>query len=218
MDISSVLFTIAEYTGVIAAAISGASVAIACRLDFFGVITLSGVTALGGGCMRDILMGDLPPKMFTSYGYLLCAAVVAVIMFTIAYAMRGRGIELHGKFGRALNLIDAIGLGAFAAAGTGMAMFKGYSDNMFMCVFLGMITGVGGGILRDIMINGIPAVLVKDVYAVAAIAGSIAYYLTERYLPLPHAPTFCCIILTVAIRLLAYHRSWNLPRIRLSGQ
>ena len=214
MILTDLLMRFAEIVGTIAFAISGATVAVRCRLDLFGVLFLGGVTALGGGTIRDLLMGCVPPRMFTSYEYLLIAAMTSFVVFTISYFLRGREPKSPETMGNVLNVIDALGLGAFVVTGTRLPMLGGYENNVFMCVFLGMTTGVGGGVLRDLMIRDIPAVLRKDVYAVAAIIGSLVYYLCERYLDLSGLPTVACIGVTVALRMLASRYRWNLPRIK----
>ena len=153
--------------------------------------------------------------MFSSFEYLLIAAITSFVVFTLAYFARGKEWKRPSALGEMLNVIDALGLGAFAVAGTQMPMLGGYADNPFMCVFLGMTTGVGGGILRDLMIRDIPAVLRKDVYAVAAIIGSAVYYLLARCMGANSGvPTLAGIAVTVAIRVLASRYRWNLPRIR----
>ena len=165
MEFTNLLMRFSEIVGTVAFAISGAMVAVRYRLDLFGVLLLGGVTALGGGTLRDLLMGSVPPRMFSSFEYLLIAAITSFVVFTLAYFARGKEWKRPSALGEMLNVIDALGLGAFAVAGTQMPMLGGYADNPFMCVFLGMTTGVGGGILRDLMIRDIPAVLRKDVYA-----------------------------------------------------
>lgn len=112
-----------------------------------------------------------------------------------------------------LNFIDALGLGSFVATGTNLPMVNGYAGNAFMCIFLGTVTGVGGGIFRDMMTHDIPVVLRKHIYAVAAIAGSIVYYVLARYLTSYRVAAVACITVTVVLRLLATRYNWNLPRI-----
>lgn len=215
MEFTNLLMRFSEIVGTVAFAISGAMVAVRYRLDLFGVLLLGGVTALGGGTLRDLLMGSVPPRMFSSFEYLLIAAITSFVVFTLAYFARGKEWKRPSALGEMLNVIDALGLGAFAVAGTQMPMLGGYTDNPFMCVFLGMTTGVGGGILRDLMIRDIPAVLRKDVYAVAAIIGSAVYYLLARCMGANSGvPTLAGIAVTVAIRVLASRYRWNLPRIR----
>lgn len=214
MTFVDMLMTFSEIVGTIAFAVSGATVAIRYRLDLFGVLMLGGFTALGGGTIRDLLMGHTPPRMFTSYSYLLLAEITAFVTFTISYFMRGYEMKKPERLWNLLNVIDALGLGAFVVTGTHLPMEEGFANNMFMCVFLGMTTGVGGGILRDLMIHDIPVVLRKDIYAVAAIAGSVCYYLVARFIGQETVATLLCVCVTVVIRLLASAYRWNLPRIK----
>ena len=214
MNFVDIVVYIADFVGTIAFAISGATVAIRYRMDLFGVLMLAGLTSLGGGTMRDVLLGQTPPRMFTSYLYLLIAAITAFITFTISYFYRGYELKNPERFHNFLNFIDAFGLGSFVVTGTSLPMISGYADNIFMCVFLGMTTGIGGGVLRDMMTKDIPAVLRKHVYAVAAIAGSLCYYLMVRYIPGSEpVATIICVVVTVTLRMLASAYRWNLPRI-----
>ena len=116
---------------------------------------------------------------------------------------------------RVISWLDAVGLGIFGVVGVETAIGMGHSDNMFLCVFMGMITAVGGGILRDIFTRMIPAVLRKRIYAVASIIGCIVYYLLRHMdIPLSIAMLIGMLVATV-IRLCASHYNWNLPRIHL---
>lgn len=219
MVFSEILMKFSEIVGTIAFAISGASLGVRCRLDLFGVLMLGGVTALGGGTMRDVLMGRVPPSMFTSYEFLLIAAISSFAVFTVSYFMRGYEFKNQSTVGNMLNVIDALGLGAFVVTGTSLPMSAGYENNPFMCVFLGVMTGVGGGVLRDLMIRDIPAVLRKHIYAVAAMVGSIVYYVSLRLFRYYGAadygiPTILTIAVTVALRIFAARYRWNLPRIK----
>ena len=219
MAFSEILMTFSEVVGTVAFAISGASLGVKYRLDIFGVLLLGGVTSLGGGTVRDVLMGRIPPSMFTSYEYLLIAAVTSFAVFAVAYFMRGYEFKSQETVSNMLNIIDALGLGAFVVTGTSLPMSAGYADNPFMCVFMGVLTGVGGGVLRDLMARDIPAVLRKHVYAVAAMAGSILYYcavLIFNHLGVESfgIPTILCIVVTVTMRIFARKYRWNLPRIK----
>ena len=214
MAFSDILMTFSEIVGTVAFAISGATLGVRYRLDLFGVLLLGGVTALGGGTIRDLLLGCVPPRMFASHEYLLIAAITSFVVFTVAYFMRGYEFKSPETLGNLLNFIDALGLGAFVVTGTNLPMTQGHADNVFMCVFMGVTTGVGGGVLRDLMIRDIPAVLRKDIYAVAAMIGSLCYYYCTKYLNVYGIPTIACIGVTVVIRVCAARYRWNLPRIK----
>ena len=214
MNFVDILVYVADFVGTIAFAFSGATVAIRYRMDLFGVLILAGFTSLGGGTVRDLLLGQTPPRMFSSYLYLLIAGVTAFVTFTVSYFARGYEMKNPDRLYNFINFIDALGLGSFVVTGTSLPMTSGYADNVFMCVFLGMTTGIGGGVMRDLMTRDIPVVLRKDVYAVAAIAGSLSYYLLVRFIPGSEpVATVVCVVVTVTLRMLATAYRWNLPRI-----
>ena len=204
-------FTFAEVIGTIAFALSGALKAIQKKLDIFGVCVLAVFTALGGGVVRDLLLGLTPPRMFYSEAYLLTALAVALIAFLVV-----RWFHLATDFGlwwdRVFNVCDALGLGIFAVIGTQAAMQAGFGSKIILCLSTGMITGVGGGVLRDMMCVEIPSILRKHIYAVAALAGSLLYYVLVFFsLPVPFS-TLVAVAVTVTLRILARHYQWNLPK------
>ena len=200
-----------EWVGTVAFAVSGSLKGVQKNLDLFGILLLSVVTAMGGGTLRDVLLGRFPPQMFFSGWYLLACAVVTVVIFLVARAFHR--VPNFGNWGDvAFNCCDAVGLGVFVIIGVQAAVSTGNESNVFLCAFMGTVTGVGGGVLRDIMCGEIPAVLRKHVYAVAAIAGSLLYYYSEQLLHSPAAAAALGIGCTVLIRILASHFRWNLPR------
>ena len=215
MSFVDILVYVADFVGTVAFAFSGATVAIRYRMDLFGVLILAGFTSLGGGTIRDVLLGQTPPRMFSSFSYLLIAGITAFATFTVSYFARGYEMKNPERLWNFVNFIDALGLGSFVVTGTSLPMTSGYADNVFMCVFLGMTTGIGGGVLRDLMTRDIPVVLRKDVYAVAAIVGSLTYYLIVRFIPGSEpVATVLCVVVTVTMRMLATAYRWNLPRIK----
>jgi len=219
MPISQLVLAAAELIGTVAFAMSGAMVAIDCGLDLFGVLFLGVVTALGGGTIRDILLGIHPPGMFYNYQYVLLAAVVAAMMFITVFVGRNHYMRGRKQLDRILNLFDALGLGVFAVIGTQAGIDNAHGGNAFFCVFLGMTTGVGGGILRDLLAGQKPYVFVKHIYAVAAIAGALLYYSLVWWLALsPSIAVFPAILLVLVIRVLASRFQWNLPKITLPGK
>ena len=150
-----------ELIGAAAFAVSGAMVAIEKKADIFGVLFLAVTTALGGGVIRDVLIGRIPPVMFVSYWYLLISVVAALAVFIDAY-LRSEKYKLHlDKLDAVNNVFDAIGLAVFTVSGMNAAM--PVSDNVILVLFVGMCTGVGGGMLRDVMTNTMPKVLRKRV-------------------------------------------------------
>ena len=195
----SVLF-IMELIGTAAFSCSGAMVAIKKNLDLLGIVVLGVITAVGGGMIRDVLLGIHPPTLFLKPVYVTVAVIAAIIIFLL---MRSKNISRFlltaEYYDWTMNLLDAIGLGAF----------------QFLTIFLCVITGVGGGLLRDMMACEVPAILRKHVYACASIAGAVFYaYIGNRI-----SQDMALILsasLVVVIRLLARHYKWNLPKCNMN--
>lgn len=202
-----------ELIGAAAFAVSGAMVAIEKKADIFGVLFLAVTTALGGGVIRDVLIGRIPPVMFVSYWYLLISVVAALAVFIDAY-LRSEKYKLHlDKLDAVNNVFDAIGLAVFTVSGMNAAM--PVSDNVILVLFVGMCTGVGGGMLRDVMTNTMPKVLRKRVYAVASLIGGGLYYVMH-VLDINQLLSVCCGMLVIfALRLFATIYKWNLPSVKL---
>lgn len=201
-----------EIIGAAAFAVSGAMAALEHDADIFGVIFLAVVTALGGGVIRDLLLGVTPPKMFVSYVYLAVAALAALVVFADAYIRREKYRKHRDKLDSINNMFDAVGLAVFTVSGMNTAMQQ--SDNVLLILVLGMSTGVGGGMLRDMMINKMPKVLRKRVYAVASLLGGGVYY---GLFALGVHETIAAVsgmALIIALRVLATVYKWNLPAIR----
>jgi uncharacterized membrane protein YeiH len=194
---------IADLAGTFVFAIEGALTALAAGLDPVGIVVLAFLTALGGGVIRDLLIGAAPPAAITDWRY-------SVIVLAAAGAAWS-GHALIATMPPALLVgLDAAGLALFAIAGTEKALDRGI--NPLVAIFLGAVSGVGGGTLRDIVINEVPRVLRVDIYATAALlaAGIIA---AGRALGLPPRPVailagLACFALRIAA--VAYH--WQLPR------
>lgn len=202
-----------EIIGTIAFAISGAIVAVKKNMDIFGVIVLGVTTAVGGGMIRDILLGATPPAMFLNSSYVIVAVITSLLVFLFMYFLRAKFDRYSKKLDQCLNLFDSIGLGVFVVAGVNTAAQHGYGDLAFLSIFVGVLTGIGGGILRDILAGRIPVVLHKRVYAVAAIVGAMLYYYTSIPLGDNLAMLFG-LFATLLIRMLATYFCWNLPRIQ----
>lgn len=205
-----------EMVGVAAFAVSGVMVAVARELDLLGALVLGAITSVGGGVIRDILLGVLPPAMFVDPRYVIAAVGVSLVTFVVALCLGDRFLQRIERLGPLINALDAVGLGIFVTVGVDAAVRAGYGDNAFLAVFVGTMTGVGGGILRDQLVGRVPMVLQKHVYVLAAIAGAIAYYVMLRLDLL--RPVALCLssAIVVVIRLLAAHYRWNLPHIRRS--
>ena len=204
-------FLVCEWLGTAAFAISGAMVAIDTGMDLFGVIFLAMITALGGGTLRDVLIGYFPPRMFTNYQFLLLAVFCAVTVFLLADLYKERYVQSERGIERVNNVFDAIGLGVFAVSGARIGMEAGFTDNAFLVTFLGMTTAVGGGMIRDVLLQEIPFVLKKHIYAVAAIAGALTYWVIEVIFLNPVAAYAAGWAVVVLLRFMATVYKWNLP-------
>lgn len=204
---------IIELIGIIAFAISGAIVAIKRNFDIFGIIVLGVITAVGGGAIRDIILGITPPTMFRHSLYVFVAFLTSCIAFAVAAVMAVKFKKNKEFFMDVVNFFDAIGLGVFAVTGTNTAVVAGFSHNPFLAIFVGVITGIGGGMLRDILAGRVPFVLYKDVYASAAIVGASLYYVMFINGVNTTVSVSLTIIITIMIRLVASFYHLSLPRI-----
>lgn len=212
MDHSHILIITIELLGTIAFAFSGAMVAVRCGMDLLGVIVLGVVTAVGGGMIRDIVLGNIPSAL-TDPVYVLTAVVVSILVFLLVFFRRKILSEgFHPLYANLIEMMDALGLGIFSALGVLTGIQNGYPDNTFLLVFLGTMTGVGGGMLRDMMSHSPLQVLYKRIYACASIAGSLSCaWIYPRFGEA--AALFIPLVLVLLIRLLAAHYRWDLPKI-----
>ncbi len=197
--------------GIVAFAISGATVAIKKHTDPFGVVFLAVITATGGGITRDILLGIQPPVIFIDYSYVIYATLTALTVFTVAHFNKDLYRQKTGLIDSINNVFDALGLGVFVVMGTQTAIDYGFSQNPFFTVTVGVITGIGGGFLRDIMVGEIPFVLKKHIYVLAAFTGSVIFYIMYANSVNYTVSAFSAAGITFAIRMLATHFKWNLP-------
>ncbi len=213
---TAIIIFITEVLGTVAFAVSGAIVAIDRGLDVFGVMVIGCITAVGGGIIRDIMLGTVPPASFVNLYPIAISAAASLAVFVVAYALRDRYAMMRTKIDVVNNIFDALGLAAFAVMGTESAISAGYGYNALFCVSLGTLTCIGGGILRDIMTNSTPYVLKKRIYAIAAIAGSLLYLYLSRSELHPSVPTLVSLTTVFAIRILATVFRWSLPKIVLT--
>ena len=212
MNISGTLFFIAEIIGTIAFALTGTMVGLKYKLDIFGILFLAVTTALGGGMVRDLLIGRIPPIMFRDYRYLLTAVGVSLAVFLVARFARKRYAQFEEKLSFYNNIFDSIGLGAFVVVGMQAGIGAGYGDNGFFLAFLGVLTCIGGGILRDVFVARMPGVLHKHVYALPCILGACLYLALTR----SHVNDLVSVPVVMAFvfifRMLAAKYHWNLPK------
>ncbi len=209
---SSVILVV-ELIGIIAFAVSGAVVAIDKGLDVFGVAFIGEITALGGGVIRDAVLGIFPPIMFTYKIYTVFAVISAVIVFIIAYRDKYLFYDNVERIDSIVNIFDAIGIGIFAVTGVQRCIEHGYGDNAFLCIFMAMTTCIGGSIMRDILCQKLPAVLRRRIYALATIAGGATYYYMFMYGLDRELSMAAGAGITILIRFLATKYKWNMPRI-----
>ena len=201
-----------EIVGTVAFASSGAMLAIRKRMDLFGICVLGVTTAVGGGMTRDLLLGITPPNIFRNPLNTVIALAVSVIVFLILYLGHGSmGSRLTAVYDKIMMVFDAVGLGVFTSMGINTAREAGY-DQTFLLVFVGVITGVGGGLLRDVMAQEKPYILTKHIYACASIAGALICVYTWE--PMGNlAAIMLGLAVVIIVRFLAMHYRWNLPRL-----
>ncbi len=206
---------IIEVIGTIAFASSGAMVAIRKRLDLFGVLVLGATTAVGGGIIRDIILQITPPGSFQNPVYFMLAAITVGVIFLICY-LNPYFLDMRFLEGyeRLMNILDAIGLGAFTVLGAQKAVYAGYENYRFLAIFLGVVTGVGGGLLRDMMAGITPYILKKHIYACASILGAMAYIYGRLLIPDSLALVIGAAVVII-VRMLATRYRWNLPVARI---
>lgn len=200
-----VLINIFVFIGIVASAISGTLVGMKKRMDWFGVIFLAVATAVGGGIIRDILIGHLPPDAFIKPVYFFVSGITALITCLF--------YERISKLQNVIMLSDAVGLGVFTAVGANAAITSQIHGS-FLVVSMGVITGIGGGILRDVFAKDIPYVFRKEVYAVASIVGAFSFLIT--YDKVPHILSlYICLFVTFIVRVVSYMRNVHFPVTRM---
>lgn len=182
-------------------ALSGAATGVRARLDLFGVLVLSFAAATSGGILRDLLIGAVPPQAIRDWSYLAISIVAGLTTFLF-----------HPKVDRLrtpILVFDAAGLSLFAVSGSQKSLALGMEPVPAM--LLGMLTGIGGGIVRDVLANEIPLVLRAELYAVAALAGAGVVVAGDVYGLPPLGPAIGGALLCFALRILAIRRGWRLP-------
>ena len=216
--IAEIILFILEIVGTVAFAVSGAFVAIKAKFDIFGVFVIGCITAVGGGITRDMLIGITPPAIFSKLYIVGIACFTALLVFIVAYIKRKKFDEIRERIEHINNIFDAIGLAAFTVMGTEIAFTNGVSGNVFLSITIGVLTGVGGGVLRDILTETPPYIFKKHVYALASILGAILYYLIRIWVNDTILPSIVAMIFIIGIRLLATKYRWDLPKIKLQEQ
>ncbi len=214
-----IILLVLEIIGTIAFAVSGAVVAIKTKFDAFGVIVVGCVTAVGGGIIRDVIVGYTPPIIFSNLYILGIAALTSVVVFVIAYLKKRAFAEMSEKIERINNYFDAAGLAAFTVMGVELAFSEFVvCGNAFLSITLGVLTGVGGGLLRDIFTENTPYIFKKHIYAIASILGASVYYLIRLYVDITIIPTLAGLLVIFLLRVLATKYCWSLPKIDLDSE
>jgi uncharacterized membrane protein YeiH len=193
----------------VAFAISGAITGLKKKMDIFGVVILAVVTAVGGGAIRDIVLGNTPPMTFRNPVYALVAIATGILTFIPAVRrLAGKNPKVFDMF---LLVTDSVGLGIFTVMGIRTAINLNHGENLFLLVFVGVVTGVGGGLLRDMMAGNTPYIFVKHIYASASLAGAVLCVLLWKPLGATAAMSVSAAVIIV-IRFLAARFKWSLPK------
>lgn len=191
--------------GTMAFAVTGAFKAIEHKADIVGIIILATITGVAGGTLRDVVMGHFPPHSISDPYYVIITVTTGFVIFFLYQKMQ-KHWNLFLKF-------DAIGLGVFTAIGATFA-YEAYGMNFLAIAMAGMVTAVGGGILRDMFVNEVPMVFVKELYASASFLGVLVFYIVLSIDSNLGIATIASIVVTTALRLVAMKYNWNLPKAR----
>ena len=200
-----------DLIGTFVFALSGAVVGVKRRLDIFGVLVLSFAAASAGGIIRDLLINSVPPAAIKDWRYMASSVLGGLLIF-IWFPRSQRSSRVRNF----VLLFDAGGLALFAVTGTQKAL--GYGLNPVMASLLGMLTGIGGGMMRDILVAEIPQVLRADLYAVAALAGAITVVIGHQLHLAPGVAAILGALICLSLRLFAIRRGWQLPVARAGSE
>ncbi|MGN1346171.1 MAG: trimeric intracellular cation channel family protein [Eubacteriales bacterium] len=218
MDYFDLFIFVIEIVSITSFGISGAMVAIKKGMDMFGVVILGVVTSIGGGVIRDTILGIHPPKTFCNPTYAIVSATTALITFIIEARHYKKTAGMEGVHGtrftdEVMFWLDTIGLAIFTVVGVAVGYETG-TDSVFILCFVGVITGVGGGLLRDVLAQNMPYIFVKHIYASACVVGSLVcialWDIAGRIIAMLSG--------TAVIMLLRYFARkyrWNMPRIQM---
>lgn len=213
MTLTNFIFLL-EIIGTISFAVSGVIVARHHDMDVFGAVVLGCTSAVGGGLIRDLILGITPPMMFRNPVYVLTAAVTSLLFFAIMYAHQNiPGFEsmMAARTETLINVTDTAGLAVFLVVGSRTAIEAGYGDNLFLCIFVGTMTGIGGGILRDVLAAQVSLVMSRHIYGLAAILGAAVYCVMIYYGVYYIYASLASMAATCLIRWAAIRYRLNLP-------
>jgi uncharacterized membrane protein YeiH len=203
-DYATSTLLVLDLIGTFVFALSGAVVGVKRRLDIFGVLVISFAAASAGGILRDLLIDSVPPAAIRDWRY-MAASVLGGLLIFIWFPRSQRTARVRNF----VLLFDAAGLGLFAVTGTQKAL--GFGLNPVMASLLGMLTGIGGGMLRDVLVAEIPNVLRSDLYAVAALAGAVVVVIGHQFGVTPTVAALLGAVICFGLRLIAIRRRWQLP-------
>lgn len=211
----TILF-IMDCLGTVAFAVTGALLGVRKRMDLFGIVVMAIVSATGGGVLRDLMIGQLPPAAFVEPRFVSVAAVTGAAVFLFLFLHPHMPHRVASAYDKILFCFDTLGVAAFTVDGIVIGMTHGHRGNLFLLVFLGVITGVGGGILRDLLANRTPEVLKKHIYAIAAILGGMIVGILFRLGVADQLALIAGFASIVLLRVLAARFRWDLPRVPAS--
>ena len=213
-----IVLEIINFIGIISFAAAGAMVAIDKETDLFGVITLSFITCFGGGLIRDIIAGasigrELPVVFVDMKMEIIVCILTALVVFFLAMILKERYVKEEATVEKINNVLDALGVGVFTAAGTAAYLELG----VFVAMFMGVISSVGGSLTRDVILRTIPTLLRKRIYALACMAGSLVYYIIATKFMVGKesanvVATLACVVVIFVIRMCATAFKWNMPK------
>ena len=198
---------ILDLFGTMAFAVTGAFKAIEHKADIVGIIILATITGVAGGTIRDVILGKELPNSLIDPSYVIITVVSAIVIFL-----------LHSKMKKHWNVFlkfDAIGLGVFTVIGATFA-YNMFGMNFLVIVLSGMLTAIGGGILRDVFVSQTPIVFVKELYASASFLGASVFYLVILLTNDVYAGTISGLLLATGLRIIAMKYNWNLPKVKSS--
>ncbi len=196
------LLYLLDLIGTAAFAASGAWLGVRRHMDLFGVLVLGLVTAVGGGTLRDLLLGDMPPFSLQDETYLYVAIAAALVVFI--------NRERFKLFEKPLLYLDAIGLGTFVVIGTTKAL--DFELGFLGAVLMGVMTATAGGVIRDVLANQVPLILRREIYASACLAGGLLLVMLELADVARPVAALLAASAVIVIRLLAIHYNWSLPK------
>ncbi|MFB5610816.1 MAG: trimeric intracellular cation channel family protein [Nitrosopumilaceae archaeon] len=200
-----VFIYILDLFGTMAFAVTGAFKAIEHKSDIVGIIILATITGVAGGTIRDIVLGKFPPNSLLDPAYVTITVATGIVIFFL-YSHLKKHWNVFLKF-------DAIGLGVFTIIGATFA-FNIFGLNYLAMVLAGMLTAIGGGILRDVFVNQVPIVFVKELYASASFVGVTIFFVLLMVEVELYAATIAGIVITTGMRMVAMKYNWNLPKVR----